>query len=87
MSSKTNKLTLTYEYMTFNRNRLYSLWDKPLQYVNDKSVLTNKQTISSFKTSKIDIDIDHTNLKVDNHYLLSSGNHCSKFGNYQANGS
>ena len=29
--------------------------------------MIREQTISSFKTSKIDIDIDHTNLKVDNH--------------------
>ena len=45
-----------------------------------KSVLINKH-----RQSKIDVDFGHKNLKINNDYLLSSGNHYTKFSNYQAN--
>ena len=37
--------------------------------------------------NNIDIVIDHINLKIINDHSLTSGKHCYKFGNCQANGS
>ena len=53
---------------------------------NIKSVLTYEWKIFYFKTTKIDLDLDNMNPKINNNYALSSGNHCTKFGDYQANG-
>ena len=47
---------------------------------NRKIVVTKERKILCFKTTKIDLDLEPEKHKN----TLSSGNHCTKFGNYQA---
>ena len=54
---------------------------------NIKCVLTNERKIVCLKAIKIDPDLDHVNLNINNDYSFSSGNLCTKFDKYQANGS
>ena len=41
---------------------------------NINRVLTNERKIVCFNTSKIDLDLDHMNLNINNDYSFSSGN-------------
>ena len=62
MSSKTNNLTLTHEYMTLNSLGQTTL--ACLVAININSVLTTERKILCLKPVKINLEFDHTSLKI-----------------------
>ena len=62
MSSKTNNLTLTHEYMTLNSPGQTTL--ACFVTINIKSVLTTERDVLCLKPIKINLEFDNTSLKI-----------------------
>ena len=74
ISFKTNNLTLTCKNVNFKRDPLFFRTNHSCMFgnFNIKSVLTYEWKIFYFKTTKIDLDLDNMNPKINNNYALSN---------------
>lgn len=80
MSSKNNSLTLTFDYVTLNRNFLLPRTNHSCIFSNSniKCMFTSEPKMLCIRTSSLTLT---ARPKINNDYLLPNSNQCTKFGN------